>query len=214
MMSKKNMRDHVTRFYKSRSFPDPKARWLVGLSQQSKPEEESPMYRPVKTRRPAALVGLAAGVALLLVATVLYMRLGGPAPDSSVQPTALAEHAEVAVAPESADLLTPRLVAVKIQADWCARTPVVAPIFDDMTAEYGNQPILFVTLDITDETGRQQARYMAANLGISSVYDDPFESGMVKLIDRQDGRVLSVLTGEEHRPKMKGALALALPPRR
>ncbi len=172
------------------------------------------MYRPVKTRRPAALVGLAAGVALLLVATVLYMRLEGPAPDSSVQSTALAEHAEVEVVPESADLLTPRLVAVKIQADWCARTPVVAPIFDDMTAEYGNQPILFVTLDITDETGRQQARYMAANLGISSVFDDPFESGMVKLIDRQDGQVLSVLTGEEHRPRMKGALAFALPPRR
>jgi len=214
MMSKKSMRDHVTRFYKSRSFPDRKARWLVGLSQQSKPVEESPMYRPAKIRRPTALVGLAASVALLLAAAVLYLRLGGPAPDSPVQSRALSEHAEVMVAPESADLLTPRLVAVKIQADWCARTPEVAPIFDDMTAQYGNQPVLFVTLDITDETGRQQARYMVANLGISSVYDEPFESGMVKLIDRQDGQVLSLLTGEQHRPTMEGALAVALPPRR
>ena len=74
-------------------------------------------------------------------------------------------------------------------------------------------PILFVTLDITDETRRRQARYMADNLGISAVYDDPFESGMVKLIDRQGGEVLAVLTGEEHRPKMEGALAQTLSPR-
>jgi thiol-disulfide isomerase/thioredoxin len=212
-VNKKNLRDHVTRFYKSRSFPNQKAQWLVGLARQSKLEEESPMYPSVKTWQPATLVGLTAGVTLLLVATVLYLRPGEPAPNNAVQHTAMAKHTGGEVDLESTDLFTPRLVAVKIHADWCARTPEVAPIFDDMTAEYGNQPILFVTLDITDETGRQQARYMAANLGISSVYDDPFESGMVKLIDRQDEQVLAVLTSEEHRPKMEGALALAFPPR-
>ena len=171
------------------------------------------MYPSVKTWRPATLVGLAASVALLLVALVLYLRMGEPAPGNAIQQSVMARPTEVVVGPESASLLTPKLVAVKIRADWCARTPDVAPIFDDLTTKYGNQPILFVTLDITDETGRQQARHMAANLGISSVYDDPFESGMVKLIDRQDGQVLAVLTGEEHRPKMEGVLAQALPPR-
>ncbi len=194
MVSKKNLRDHVSHFYKSRTLSDHKAQRLVGLAQQPKLEEGPRMYSSIKAWRPTTVVGLTAAVAILLLAVIVYLRPGAPVPAS-----------------DSAGALTPNLVAVVIQADWCARTPDVAPIFENMTAEYGNQPILFVTLDITDETGRQQARYMAANLGISSVYDDPFESGMVKLIDRQDGRVLAVLTGEEHRPRMEGALAQALP---
>ena len=41
---------------------------------------------------------------------------------------------------------TPGLIAVQIHADWCARSPEVAPIFTDLLTEYGNEPVLFVTL--------------------------------------------------------------------
>ncbi|MCK4412553.1 MAG: hypothetical protein KAY32_03310 [Candidatus Eisenbacteria sp.] len=210
-MRKKSLRDHVTQFYKKRSLPDAKVRRLVGLAQQPTLKGSSPMRPSYKFLRPAAMMGLAASIALLMVATVLYLRSGHVTSNGTVQQSMSVGHGELVADPLSADLVTPRLVAVKIHADWCARTPEVAPIFDDMTTKYGNQPILFVTLDITDDTGRRQARYLTENLGISSVYDDPFESGMVKLIDRQDGQVLAVLTGEEQRPRMEGALAQALP---
>ena len=212
-MSEKNLRDHVSDYYRRRSLPDRKAQRLVGLARQTILVEELPICSSEKTWRPATWVRLAACVALLLVAMVLYLRQEEPAPGSALRQTVTARSNTVLADPAVVGLRTPNLVAVKIQANWCARTPNVAPVFADMTAKYGNQPILFVTLDITDDTGRQQARYMAANLGINSVYDDPFESGMIKLIDRQDGQVLAVLTGEEHRPELEVALAQALPPR-
>lgn len=209
MVSKKHLRRHVAEFYEGRSLSGPKAQWLVGLAERAPHREESQMSSLVKTKtwRPTVIVALAAGVALLVAATALTVRTQGVVSGSVVhQPDP--DRMDIA-AVTATGLSTPRLVAVKIRADWCARSPKVAPIFDDLTSEYGNEPILFVTLDITDEIGRQQARYLAGSLGISSVYDEPFESGMVKLIDREDGQVLAILTGEQQLPTMEGALMLA-----
>jgi thiol-disulfide isomerase/thioredoxin len=93
--------------------------------------------------------------------------------------------------------MAPRLVAVQIHADWCARSPEVAPVFADLLTQYGNEPVLFVTLDITDDVHREQARLLSATLGIPQAFDEPFESGMIKLIDRENRTVLASITGRE-----------------
>ncbi len=105
------------------------------------------------------------------------------------------------------------LVAVNIHADWCNRSPTVGPIFSELVDGYGNRPILFVTLDITTDQTRLQARQLAANLDIPGVFDAPFESGMIKLIDRRRGELLVALTGEDQMPAMEGLLAQAVDPR-
>jgi len=102
---------------------------------------------------------------------------------------------------------TPDLVAVQIHADWCNRTPVIGPIFEELAASYGNRPVLFVTLDITDDTRAKQARLLAENLGIGHIYDPPFESGMIKLVDRRAGTVLATATGEDQTPEVAHLLA-------
>ena len=107
---------------------------------------------------------------------------------------------------------TPGLVAVQIHADWCARSPEVAPIFTDLLTEYGNEPVLFVTLDITDDVRRGQAELHAESLGIPQAFDQPFESGMIKLIDRRNDTLLASITGRDESAKFELVLAKSLQP--
>ncbi|TDJ38896.1 MAG: hypothetical protein E2O54_11985 [Gammaproteobacteria bacterium] len=102
---------------------------------------------------------------------------------------------------------TPSLVAVQIRADWCALSPVVAPIFADLLTQYGNEPILFVTLDITDDVRRGQAELLAESLGIRRVLGQPFEPGMIKLIDRESNSLLASITGREESAEFEVRLA-------
>ncbi len=102
---------------------------------------------------------------------------------------------------------TPSLVAVQIHADWCARSPAVAPIFADLLTQYGNESVLFVTLDITDDVRREQAERLADNLGIQQAFDQPFESGMIKLIDRESNALLASITGREETAEFEVRLA-------
>ena len=87
----------------------------------------------------------------------------------------------------------------------------MTPVFDEMREKYGNQPVVFLTLDLTDENTKRQSKYHAAALGIDWVYEEPFESGMIKLLDRRRQKVLAVLIDGDQRPIFDGALAQALP---
>ena len=89
----------------------------------------------------------------------------------------------------------PKLVAVQIHADWCPRSPEVAPVFADLLSQYGNEPILFVSLDITDEVRRGQAELLAESLGVPGAFEEPFGSGMIKLIDRESQALIATITG-------------------
>lgn len=103
--------------------------------------------------------------------------------------------------------LAPSLVAVQIHADWCARSPEVAPIFAELLTEYGNKPVLFITLDITDDTRREQAKLLSSSLGIPEAFDKPFESGMIKLIDRKNHAVLATVTGRDQAGEFEARFA-------
>lgn len=104
----------------------------------------------------------------------------------------------------------PRLVAVRIQADWCVRCPLIAPTYEELIKEHASEPLLFVTLDITDDERRRQSQRLVESLGIDEVFEAPFESGMIKLIDRRDERVLSVLTDRAQKQNLEIVLAKAL----
>ena len=108
--------------------------------------------------------------------------------------------------------VTPSLVAVQIHADWCARSPEVAPIFTDLLTEYGNEPVLFVTLDITDDVRRGKAEVLAESLGVPQAFDQPFESGMIKLIDRRKETLLASITGRGDSAEFELVLARFLQP--
>jgi hypothetical protein len=67
-----------------------------------------------------------------------------------------------------------------------------------------------VTLDITDDVRREQAKLLSSNLGIPQAFDKPFESGMIKLIDRESHAVLVAITGREQAGELEVRIAEVL----
>lgn len=160
-------------------------------------------------RRGRSMLAAAAIAALAFAGGYTVSRVTGPAALPAAAILAAGDPA-----PGLDEHALPDLVAVNIKADWCLRTPEVGPIFAGFTEQYGDRPILFVTIDITDEGTRRQSRYLASSLGISHVYDEPFASGVIKLVDRRQGVTLATLTGVDEAPMLDGLLAQALEPRR
>ncbi len=176
-----NLQDLVREYYEDNALPEATLRRLT----------TRPRLRSSTTRRWVIAGAMAATVALVGLGLGLGM---------AVMPAA-SSHTAPAV---------PRLVAVQIHADWCARSPEVAPIFTELLTQYGNEPVLFVTLDITDDVRREQAKLLSAALGIPQALDEPFESGMIKLIDRESHSLLAAVTGREQVVELELRIAEAL----
>ena len=101
-------------------------------------------------------------------------------------------------------------MAVRIHADWCPKSPDVAPVFAELLTQYGNEPLLFVTFDISDDVRLEQAKLLGASLGIERAFEEPFGSGMIKLIDREEGRLLAAVSGSEQAAELQLRIAEAL----
>lgn len=104
----------------------------------------------------------------------------------------------------------PEYVAVKFHADWCARCPTIGPVFNELTEKYGTHSILFVTLDVTDEARRRQAEYLTRDLGLEWLWDEPVQTGLIKLVSRSRRQVLTTLSDVDKKPEMERMLARAL----
>ena len=181
MMSPTNLKDLVTDYYAGKSLPEEAVQRLERLTARGARRRNGRVWLIAAS---IPLVAFAAGYA-----TPWLTRTAPP------EPTA------------SAGELLPDLVAVNIRADWCRRSTEVAPIFTEFAEKHSNQPILFVTMDITDDASRNQADYLASTLGIDDVLDAPFASGMIKVFDRSQGRTVATLTGTEQVQAMEGLLA-------
>ena len=192
-MGRKNLQELLTEHYVANSISADTATRLTSLAALDLGIKETVVYQ----RRTKQRILFAAGLAL-------FAFIAGYAMSYSVR----IQESQSAVLGEVIEL--PSLVAVKVRADWCTRTPVVEPIFTGLTEKYGGEPILFVTMDITDENGRRQARYMASNLGIDWIFDTYFESGMIKVIDRRQESVLATLTTADQSRQVESLLAQAL----
>lgn len=208
-MSEKNLRDHLVGFYAGQSLPSGTATRLRSLARVDIADAQGAGRGAGHLSK--VLCGLAACAAVLVLATVYYVFQDRRTPDGMADRQRSTGVRGTTQSPSDDATAFPKLVAVKIHADWCARSPTIAPIFAELSEKYANQPVLFVTLDITDEKKRQQARYLAAALGIAWIYDESFESGTIKLLDREQGEVLAILTNSEQVPRMVSALAQALP---
>ncbi len=98
-------------------------------------------------------------------------------------------HAGNASAKSSADVF-----AVKFHADWCGSCKAIQPNLDKLAAGASKDPVLFLTLDLTDEKTTQQAAFLASALGIGAVMDKygP-KTGFVLLVDSDNKQVLAKL---------------------
>lgn len=103
-----------------------------------------------------------------------------------------------------------RLLLMRVYADWCPRSPRLAPAYDKLVERYRDEPLLIVSFDVTDAGKRRQAGYMAHSLGVLKLLGHKWEPSTILLIDREKGEILETIREVEERPRIEQALALAL----
>lgn len=213
-MTEKNLKDQLTGFYQGQSLSGDVMDRLSAEARMRLADRSSGGRARRSGSGWAVRYGLAACLAILLVGGG-YLLGRGSAGGADHDTVAFDPREDKSGNPDSPTPANPaqwpKLVAVKVHADWCGRCPMIAPVFAELTADFGNRPVLFVTLDITDDLRRQQARYLARALDIEWVFDESFESGIITLVDREQREVVARLTDRRQKPQLVSALTRALP---
>jgi len=101
---------------------------------------------------------------------------------------------------------TPALYVVKVHADWCGSCKALVPILDEVRETMSAEPVLFLTLDVTDEDRTGQARLLAAALGIEQHLKTNNKTGLVLVINPSDKTLLETLTKENTADEMIGKI--------
>ena len=86
---------------------------------------------------------------------------------------------------------SPKVIAVKFHADWCGSCKKIGPIVHDLSNKMDTAPVLFVTLDMTTQSSRRQAEFMASALGIGDLWAQyGGKTGMVLLFDAESRQIV------------------------
>ncbi len=110
----------------------------------------------------------------------------------------------------AAEIPSPKLIAVKHHGDWCGSCKKMGSIFTDLRNKFDGQPVLFVTLDLTNISTRNQSELLAAALGLQSVYKNNPGTGFILLVDPKTHRVVKKLTADQDIKTMSKAIAAGL----
>lgn len=105
----------------------------------------------------------------------------------------------------------PRVIAAKFHADWCALCQKMGPTFEDLQAEVDEEPVLYVTFDLTDDFDRRQSQYLAHAMNVQDVWKEQAgKTGFVLLIDCDSRQVVQTLTHDQSAADMSKAVHAAL----
>lgn len=105
----------------------------------------------------------------------------------------------------------PKVIAVKLHADWCGHCKQMGAAFEEMQAKFDQEPVLYITLDQTRDFGRKQSQYLAHTLGLDGVWKEHGgKTGFILLIDPNSRQVVQTLTHEQNLKQMGAALEEAV----
>ena len=100
---------------------------------------------------------------------------------------------------------------VKIYAEWCGTCKAIAPTWEQLGVEVGDDAIL-VTLDVTDRAAFEASRATAEKLGIAEFFNEyRRQTGTVGVIDCKTLEPVSILRAERDLSKYQEAIAKATP---
>ena len=88
----------------------------------------------------------------------------------------------------------PTLLAVRTTAQWCKTCKTAKDSFRDLVRQLRNEPVLFITLDRTDEFTSGQASVLAAALGIrESLSAGRTRVGQLHIINARSKELISTV---------------------
>lgn len=97
-------------------------------------------------------------------------------------------------ASSSNTLSAPRLVALKLHADWCRTCQKGETQIAKVKKEMADESVLFLTFDLTDENTKRQSAYLASMLGMERLWKDANRRvGKMLLIDPKSKREVGVV---------------------
>lgn len=90
-----------------------------------------------------------------------------------------------------------------MHADWCPSCKALEPTLADLKAELKGEPVLFITLDITDAANTEQSRLLAETLGIEEIVKSNNQTGLVLVYDPKTMETTHVFTRSDDMLTMK-----------
>ncbi len=91
-----------------------------------------------------------------------------------------------------AEVKAPDIIAVRVRHDMCPLCKGLDPKFPEIIRNANDESVLFVTLDLTDETTQRQAALTVGALGIESVWTGDLSNlGSVTFVDGKSKRIIS-----------------------
>ena len=97
----------------------------------------------------------------------------------------------------------PQAIVVKMHADWCPSCKALEPTLAELKAELSGEPVLFLTLDISDAANTEQSRLLAETLGIETIMKKNNKTGLVLVYDPKTMKTKHVFTRSDGMETMK-----------
>ena len=103
------------------------------------------------------------------------------------------------------------IIAVQFYAEWCKPSQVVAKHVKALQEDAADKSVLFVRLDLTDDTRREQAQLLMSSLGCGNIWaTQRGRTGELLLIDAHTMRPITKLNEDYDAQQMFIALTQAL----
>ena len=186
-----NFDEQLKKHYENRSLSDTRVEEILHSCQDARHA-----YRWKRVAVGAMAVAAASVVALGV--TLVSVRPGNALSPSLVN---------LAAVPPAERLMEPKLYAVRIHADRCARSQSMAPIFASLQQEFEDAPVFFVTFDYSSKSALHQTQCLSRLLGIETVFKACRKTGALVLATPEgdvrdvidtDGGLLAVTESVRH----------------
>ena len=129
--------------------------------------------------------GIAAAAVLALLVSLSGLFL-------SSEPEAL-----VVAPPSPLSVQDQQLVAAMVHAKGCPSSAAIQPVFAKLQQEFVNEPVLFVTFDVSSDCARRQAELLSACLGVQDAFEQHPGTGSILLVSTASGKICDVVDQEK-----------------